>query len=171
MKLQSIKQFPKCNYKANVPFLSLKDNLEHYGKTGLELNPTFQRGHVWSKEQKTRYIEYILQGGTSGRDIYFNNPTWGKSYDGVTVCVDGLQRITAVQDFMENKIKVFGYYYKDFEDRLPFDANFVFNIANLEKESDVVKWYIDFNAGGTPHSNEEIERVEKYHLQLIADGK
>ena len=51
MKFQSIKQFPKCNYKANVPFLSLEDNLEHYGKTGLELNPHGE-GETWNNANR-----------------------------------------------------------------------------------------------------------------------
>jgi hypothetical protein len=162
MKFKDIKQFPKCNSRSTVPFSGLEDNLEHYGRNGLNLNPTFQRGHVWTKEQQSKYLEYIFQGGTSGRDIYFNNPTWGNTYDGETICVDGLQRITAVREFLNNKVKVFGCYYKDFTDRLPEDASFTFNIANLKSEKDVVKWYLDFNAGGTPHSKEEIDRVKSY---------
>lgn len=39
---------------------------------GLEMNPDFQRGHIWTEEQQSKYIEFILKGGKSGRDFYFN---------------------------------------------------------------------------------------------------
>ena len=35
------------------------------------------------------------------------------------------------------------------------------NINNLKSEKEVLQWYIDMNAGGTPHSSEEIDRVRK----------
>lgn len=31
---------------------------------------------------------------------------------------------------------------------------------------DLHKWYIDMNAGGTPHSNEEIDRVNEMIKEL-----
>ena len=73
---------------------------------GLILNPDFQRGHVWTEEQQVRYIEFLLRGGTTGRDFYFNCPSWHNSvkagaYDDF-VCVDGLQRITVILRFINN---------------------------------------------------------------------
>ena len=29
----------------------------------LDLNPDFQRGHVWNYDQRVRYLEFIFQGG------------------------------------------------------------------------------------------------------------
>lgn len=46
---------------------------------GQELNPDFQRGHVWNEQQQIKYIEHVLKGGHSGRDIYFNCPGWNRS--------------------------------------------------------------------------------------------
>lgn len=34
-------------------------------------------------------------------------------------------------------------------------------INNLKTEKEVLQWYIDMNAGGTPHIKSEIERVKK----------
>jgi len=39
----------------------------------LQLNPDFQRGHVWIENQQIKYIEYILRGGKTARVIYLNN--------------------------------------------------------------------------------------------------
>lgn len=67
---------------------------------------------------------------------------------------------------MNNEIKVFGSYYKEFDDKLSFDVDLIFNINNLKTEKEVLQWYVDMNSGGTPHTNEEIERVEKMIHEL-----
>ena len=77
----------------------------------LQLNPDFQRGHVWTEEQQIAWLEFFLKGGKSGNIIYFNCPSWHWSVpDGAYnefVCVDGLQRLTAICRFINNEIKVF----------------------------------------------------------------
>jgi hypothetical protein len=70
------------------------------------MNPDFQRGHVWTEEQQIAYVEYLLKGGMSGRTFYFNKPSW-KNKDTINgyddfVCVDGLQRTTAIEKFLNN---------------------------------------------------------------------
>ena len=35
------------------------------------------------------------------------------------------------------------------------------HVNNLKTKREVLQWYIDMNAGGTPHTTEEIERVKK----------
>ena len=34
--------------------------IEREEAEGLILNPDFQRGHIWTEEQQTAYIEYLL---------------------------------------------------------------------------------------------------------------
>lgn len=83
------------------------------------------------------------------------------------VCVDGLQRITAVQKFIYNEIKVFGSYYKEFEDSLRLLPNMItLNINNLKTRKEVLQWYIDMNSGGTPHDDNEIEKVKRMIREL-----
>ena len=79
-----------------------------------------------------------------------------------------MQRITAAQRFVHNEIQVFGSYFKEYEDklRLANDATMILNVNNLKSEKEVLQWYIDMNAGGTPHTNEEIERVKKMIEEL-----
>lgn len=132
----------------------------------LQLNPKFQRGHVWTEEQQVAWLEYFLKGGKSGRIVYFNNPSQHISVkDGLYndyVCVDGLQRITAIQRFMNNEIKVFGSYYKEYEDTTRIATHTIkVNINDLKTEREVLQWYVDMNSGGTPHTKAEIEKVKK----------
>ena len=75
------------SYRTNVEWNHLEHTLSRWedregGLTALDLNPDFQRGHVWTPEQQTKYIEYVLSGGTSGKDIYFNCNGWQGSYKG-----------------------------------------------------------------------------------------
>lgn len=155
-------------YQVNVPIRYVLDNITKWEEDDyyqLQLNPDFQRGHVWTEEQQVSYMEFLLRGGKTARVIYFNKPSWQgctpiKKYDDF-VCVDGLQRLTAIMRFLKNEIKVFGTYYKDFEDKLPILCDVIFNVNNLKTKKEVLQWYIDINTGGTPHTKEEIDKVKK----------
>lgn len=109
--------------------------------------------------------------GITGRDIYTNCPGWSGDYRGPYVLVDGFQRLTAVLRFLHNEIKVFGHNYSEFTGSLPFGVDFIWHVAELDQQSDVLRWYINFNAGGTPHSAEEIARVRKMLEQVEKEEK
>lgn len=164
MKFADIPKFTEAgHYQVNVPWRYLEKTLDDYiNELHLQLNPDFQRGHVWTKEQQIAYVEFILRGGKSARVIYFNCPNWHYRYssDDELVCVDGLQRLTAALAFLHNEIPAFGHYYNEYEDKLPFEVDFLFNVNDLKTKAEVLQWYIEMNTGGTPHTNSEIERVK-----------
>jgi hypothetical protein len=135
---------------------------------GLDVNPNFQRAHVWNDTQKVRYVEYILKGGKSGKDIYTNNPQWHHGRLGAEhreswfVLVDGKQRLDAVLAYLNNEFPIFeGNYHRDYDDSLDImTASFKWHVNELPTMQEVYRWYIDLNAGGTQHSPEEIARVQ-----------
>ncbi len=133
----------------------------------VDLNPDFQRGHVWSKNQQIAWLEFFLRGGKTSRVIYFNHPNWMGSFEGVMVLVDGKQRLEAMRRFIENEIKVFGSYYKEYTDRIRTHRSIKINVNNLKTRAEVLQWYIDFNTGGVVHSDEEIDKVR----ELLAKEK
>ena len=165
MKFSEIPHFTRsCNYTVNYIWDGfVEDFLPRMEQYGLELCPDFQRGHVWTEEQQIKYIEFMMKGGSTGREIFFNHPGWQNSYKGKMVCVDGLQRITAVQRFINNEIKAFGTYFCDFEGSIyqADGCSFTVSIHSLKTRKEVLKWYIELNEGGVIHSKEEIERVKK----------
>lgn len=171
MKWEDIPQLTDCS--TTGPCYSLEYFVEHIESEveneGLVLNPDFQRGHVWTEEQKTAFVEFWLMGGKSGNIVYFNAPNWPVTYDdGSYVCVDGLQRITALSDFYHNKIKAFGHYYKEFEGRLnSVRYTMEIRVNNIKKREDVLRWYLEMNSGGTPHSKEELDRVKELLRQEV----
>lgn len=137
---------------------ALKNYEEDYG---LQREPDFQRGHVWIKDQQVKYMEFLLRGGNSSRVIFFNHPKWSAGENGEFVLVDGLQRLTAAERFMQNKLPVFGYYLEEWEDQHYLGRiSLRFNINNLQTRADVLRWYLELNDGGTPHSSKEIQKVK-----------
>ena len=123
MRFRDIPQFiSDGSYQVNMSWEYLIEWLDQRIKEdGLQLNPDFQRGHVWTEEQQIKFLEFILQGGKTGRTLYFNDPYWHsvrpKTGYADFVCVDGLQRITAIQRFMNNEIRVFGIECKRSQDK------------------------------------------------------
>ncbi|HDK7194961.1 TPA: DUF262 domain-containing protein [Clostridium botulinum] len=169
MKFSDIKPFTENgDYEVNIGLKHLESTLKDYEEDyGLELNPDFQRGAVWTEEQQAAYVEFFLRGGKTARVIYFNYPSFCKivkDNDDPMVCVDGLQRLTALRKFVNNELKVFGSYLNDFEDKeimLRSVGQLRFNVNNLQTRKEVLQWYLDFNTGGTVHSQDEINRVKK----------
>jgi len=155
---------PSPTYCVHVSWSYLEKQLSEWESYpgGLELEPDFQRGHVWTELQQTKFVEYGLRGGLeqSGSMILFNCSDWGDQMSEPIQCVDGLQRLTAVRRFLANEIKAFGSYFREFEDRLRvIEPRFQFLVNNLPDRAAVLKWYLELNSGGTVHSDEEIARV------------
>ena len=75
--------------------------------------------------------------------------------------------------FVGGKIKIFDQYFDDFcfteretgGQPLPeFRVNVYMNY--LESQKEILEWYIEMNAGGTPHTSDEIEKVRKMIQEL-----
>ena len=171
-RFQDVPRFTRDGtYQVDYDFKHLVNALDELEKNhGLQLNPKFQRGHVWTREQQIAWLEFFLRGGRSGRILYFNKPDWNVSVpEGAYndfVCVDGLQRITAIRAFMNGEIPAFGSYINEFTDQMSIVRDSIkMNVNDLKSEKEVLQWYVDMNAGGTPHTTKEIERVK----QMIAE--
>jgi glycosyltransferase involved in cell wall biosynthesis len=151
---RKVKQkFPQAQFQLLGPFWTqnLKSNTiteenvqgwvdEQIKDLGLELNPDFQRGHVWTEQQQIKYIEHLLRGGKTATTLYFNHPNWMGNFEGEFVCVDGLQRLTAIQKFMNNEIPAFDTYLDEFEDKdmLLRSIQITVNINNLWCRSSII---------------------------------
>lgn len=164
MKFSDIPPYTRhAGYMVNVGLDYLAAHYTRYVREyNLDVNPDFQRGNVWTDQQKVRFVEHMLRGGQTGRDIYLNCPEWN-SFRPTSSCVlvDGKQRLDAALGFLNNEFKVFGHFYSEFEGSIrTVQGTFNWHVNDLQTREDVLKWYLDLNRGGTVHTDDELNRVQ-----------
>ncbi|RED02037.1 DUF262 domain-containing protein [Ectopseudomonas oleovorans] len=76
---------------------SLREIFDQIKFLEIDLNPDFQREFVWKQRQRTRLIESILLGIPLPA-FYFNQDEEGRYQ-----VVDGVQRLSTIYEFMNNK--------------------------------------------------------------------
>ncbi len=158
MNFNQIPKFSRIRKAHNTEWKDITHQLDWYKKSfDLDLDPAFQRGHVWTEGQQTAYIEFKLQGGKGGDDVYLNAPKYD-DYKGKLELVDGKQRLTAIMKFLNNELRAFGLLHNEFEGKIDSDIQIIFNINNLD-DQEVLKWYVSLNSG-VAHSKEEIDRIK-----------
>lgn len=136
----------------------------------IDMNPDFQRNLVWSNFQKSRLIESILLRIPLPM-FYF-----AEDFEGKLSVVDGLQRISTIKEFMDNKFPLKdlqylnescnGRYFKDEGKKKGLDTKYSrwFNLttisANIIDPTSPYKVKYDIfrriNTGGRPLNNQEI---------------
>lgn len=168
-----VRPMPDRAYEVDVPLHRLQAWSDDHHRDlaaaggGVELNPDFQRGHVWTESQRVAYCEAFLRRAAPAT-LLFNCPSFatggvraGDLSPNVLQCVDGLQRYTALCDFAAGKLAVFGGLQAADFDNTPFDirrfrAHMV--VYGFSNRADVLRLYLDLNAGGSVHSQEELDR-------------
>ena len=170
MKFSDIKTLPFGMYACDVSWNMLDDWLKSHEDFNINMDPFFQRGYVWSKEQKTAYVEYILRGGMSGKDVFWNHPYWmhfGNTI-GELVLVDGKQRIDAVLGFLHDEVTAFGHKFSEYEGNMRMElATFRMHVNNIEDMKEIVEWYVGLNTGGAIHTKDDLKPA----LEFLKTGK
>lgn len=175
-----IKPLQQSTHAVDHEWGYIEKALQRYAEDyeGLDLNPDFQRGHVWTPEQQVHYVENALRGIVSQAAfvIQLNCPNWeNEDYEGDLPrgfqCIDGLQRLTAILKLMNGEIKPFGLTLDDLA-RSSFSVKrgmyrFRTEVYTFQNKADLLQHYLDLNTGGTPHSQEEIERVRAMREQSV----
>ena len=149
---------------------SLRQIYDMIKSNDINLTPDFQRHLVWDHKRKSRLIESILLRIPLPM-FYFSQDEEGK----ITV-VDGLQRLNAIREFMDNKLKLKnleyleekcgGKYYDSFGNGNSIDSKYYrwFNMTqitvNVIDPSSPFKLKYDIfrriNTGGQPLNSQEI---------------
>lgn len=160
---QDIPQFPTSYYQIDVDWHYLEDHIKRAIESdGLNLEPDFQRSHVWTTQQQINYVEYILKGGEVGKNLTFNAPGWQTHIEiGPYEIIDGKQRLEAVRKFLRNDLRVFGILFSDFTGHLRLFHSFKWCVCSLETRAETLQLYLNINAAGTPHTEEELNRVRE----------
>jgi Protein of unknown function DUF262 len=162
MKASEIEKLTnRGTYQVDLRLRSLQKEIQEWQEEGLDLCPDFQRGHVWTPQQQTEFTEYILRGGKTSELLFNTKGNYANTSEDF-VCVDGLQRLTALLLFLEDKLPVFGGHTRSQIEGIELllkEIYLTFRINELLTRKAVIRWYLEINAGGTPHTREEIDRV------------
>lgn len=136
----------------------------------IDLSPDFQRNFVWNTHQKSRLIESILLRIPLPMFYFSEDP------DGRITIVDGLQRLTTIKEFMDNKFALKdleylnescgGRYYSNEGAKKGLDKKYMrwfnqtqFSVNVIDPSSPPKVKYDIFrriNTGGKPLNNQEI---------------
>jgi len=160
MDFKNIKQLTgQPNYRTDQPLKHLAEKIQDWeDNLSLDLEVDFQRSHVWTEIQQIKFVEFILRGGKT-TPFLFNHPNWMNSFKGEFVIVDGKQRLTALLKFLRGDLPVFGTYIYEITNLDLYKYEVSFWINNLKTRKEVLNWYLELNSGGTPHTEDELDKV------------
>lgn len=98
---------------------SLSELVHDVESGDLDLDAPYQRGHVWTYEQRVNLIKSLLLGVPVAAIVISNRGanTWWKTEVKVTdpfyACIDGKQRITTALMFMRSKLAVPAWWFDE----------------------------------------------------------
>lgn len=156
-----------CRYSGQVRETFNVRNLfcQAHIDAGLILNPDFQRGAVWDTNQQRYFVENLFRGKVSenAKILSFNHDD-----DENLICLDGLQRLTALLCFYRGDFLLF--------DKLSFcdltkhrqllrQQALKIRLYDFNSRKEMIGFYLDFNHAGVAHSKGELERVEALYLK------
>lgn len=128
------------------------------------MTPEFQRANTqWDLAKKVRFIENVLAGFRQFVVLFFiKNDTASCSQ-----ILDGLQRLSAIADFMNNEFAIYDdMYFSDMDTGQFFmDAMVGVRVFEFDTLVEAVQFYIDMNEGFT-HSDADIEKAQKFKSTL-----
>ena len=133
--------------------------------------PPWQRPSVWDVERQRAFVEGILLGFPPGA-IVTVAPDWSTGSDGKVLVkpgsnwlIDGQQRVTAIQEFIEGRLQVFeGVLYAAIpraEQLRKFDRVVLTRIElpSSTSEATLKGLYRRMNYGGVAHTQDDLDRL------------
>lgn len=165
-ELQTVKPYDPDLIRVEPSTLSLRQVNDMIKDGDINLSPDFQRNAIWDNQRKCRLIESIL--------LRIPLPVFYFSADetGLLSVVDGLQRLTAIKEFMNNELPLADLEYLDdclnctyngknkLDDRLYRRFNLTQITVNVIDASSPTKVKYDIfrrlNTGGRPLNSQEL---------------
>ena len=124
--------------------------------------PEYQRGLVWSDEQKVNLIKSVMTGVPIGTFVFarqaYDKQTLKKLPTRTYYLLDGQQRLNAIQGFIDDEFAVDGYFFKMAFINFHNFGSMILNEPTLEQELD---FYFTLNFGGTAHTKADLEKIMK----------
>lgn len=126
----------------------------------IEMQPAYQRkDRIWPEKLKSKLIESILMG--LPLPVFY----FGEKPDGNWIVIDGLQRLSTIQDFMLDK-----FFLKDLEKLESLNGKFFSKLDRTDirkiKESEITAYVVDASVGSEESVVELFRRINTYGVQL-----
>jgi len=195
-KLIKENPFNKQKYTVNVDIKSLNESFSFFMKPHNEPEekqiiqdfledrfiPNFQRdNNKWSKEMQVKFVENIIKGYHSNIKFYRIR----KFEDKGEFILDGLQRLTAIQNFLKGELRIFGEVSSNGKGYNYFEIittpellsikylinrcnNILFDRYEFEDLREVIEFYIETNEN-ISHSPEDIQKAKDYLLTITEE--
>ena len=157
------------------PFFGLLSTSSAIKQFNINLNPDYQRDHVWTLYQKEAFVGHILEGGET-LPVVINKGDEYKNF--ISEVIDGKQRIQACLDWENGDI--YGKTNKGvlihMTDLDEVGTRMVDNMIGLKYAMvklcriEILELYLKLNSGGTLHKQFEIDKVKELLLEERRDA-
>lgn len=137
---------------------------KHY-HFGVDFNPDYQRGYVWTQEDKELLLDSVFKNIDIGKFVFIrlSDYEWMERNFGYEI-LDGKQRLSTLIDFYENKIAYKGKYYNDLSgmDKAVF-KNHMVSVAEVNEtdKKTILKYFLMLNRTG--------KAMDETHLKAVED--
>lgn len=143
-----------------------------FDKYGIDLNPDYQRGNVWTIDQKIALIDSMFKNIDIGKFSVIKRP-WGSNPNKPETpllyeMLDGKQRLTAIYEFYIGKFKYKGKYFHELHPRDQGHLKrYTINYAELPPMTNEQKYryFLKLNTGGIPVSDDHLNKVRELWLK------
>lgn len=150
---------PDCTYRVDIAIAAIPRFIEQYG---IDMDPDFQRGYVWTTQQKQKFVGAVLQNNNGIPIFWYNTLSLGKAE-----VVDGKQRLSAILGWIDGKYDAVcpcgeRFAFADQDDiggrNLDMMTTLKMHFVQLPRP-DVLRFYLALNSGGTVHKAKDLDRV------------
>lgn len=131
-------------------------------RRGFWINEKYQRGYVWTDDDKTNLINSIFKGIRIGEFVFIENTD---KHDWCYEVLDGQQRLTTLVDFVMSRFKYRGCYWHELslKDRHEFENLSVAWVELDGKHLDEkvkAQIFLLTNIAGVPQTEEHLAKVK-----------
>ena len=166
--LAPVPEMPVNNLMAprkNYNFLSfcIQDLLNTLERSGIQDSPDYQRGYVWSEDDKAKFIHSIMMRSDLGKIVLVELPYTESAYYEI---LDGKQRINALRDFIAGKFKYQNHFHWELSrlDRSEIE-NSLITVAKIKSgqltKVEKLELFLSVNAAGVPQTEEHLSHVRR----------
>jgi len=127
---------------------------------GVDFNPEYQRGLVWTPEQKAALIQTVFDKGSIGTFAFNRRPY---SENPLYEIIDGKQRLSTLCEYYEDRWPFKGYCYSELSeyDTTTFKMASVLEVTLEDADEETkLRLFLRINRAGTPVDVEHILKVQ-----------